>query len=137
MYLKNIYINMSYPENHGKVWTQIETNQLMKEIKIFNIKKNSEIHKRTENAIFLKIIREAAKIYDSDNRLTLHDLSIITSLKISTLIQGFKKINYYKFINDNNEEITDFIYDNNGLFNKYYIIIPSILVISIILYFQY
>jgi len=96
---------MSYPENHGKLWTKTETNQLMKEIKLLNIKKISEIHKRTENAILLKIIREAAKLCDIDNDLNLYDLSLITSLKISTLIQGFKKINYSKFINDNDNDI--------------------------------
>ena len=140
---------MSYPENHGKLWTKTETNQLMKEIKLLNIKKISEIHKRTENAIFLKIIREAAKLCDIDNDLNLYDLSLITSLKISTLIQGFKKINYSKFINDNDNDIDidndiDNYNDNDndndnykGIYNKYFIIIPSIIIISLMVYLQY
>ena len=43
------------PENHGKLWTNEETTQLMKEIKLINIKEIAIIHKRTENAIFLKL----------------------------------------------------------------------------------
>ena len=85
---------MSHPDNHGKLWTKTETMQLMKEIKIIDIKTIANIHKRTENAIFLKIIREAAKLCDNDNTLTLYDLSLITSLNIYYLIQGIKKINY-------------------------------------------
>jgi hypothetical protein len=137
-----------HPANHGKLWTQMETTHLMKEIRLIDIKEIAKIHKRTENAIFLKIIREAAKLCDNDDELTLYDLSIITSLKISNLIQGFKKINYSKFnidINDNddinNNDINDDINndnidntddnndDNNNYFNSYYIIIPSIIVL--------
>jgi hypothetical protein len=130
-----------HPANHGKIWTQMETTHLMKEIRLIDIKEIAKIHKRTENAIFLKIIREAAKLCDNDDELTLYDLSIITSLKISNLIQGFKKINYSKFnidindndninnndINDDNNDDTDD--DNNNYFNSYYIIIPSIIVL--------
>ena len=136
------------PENHGKLWTNEETTQLMKEIKLINIKEIAIIHKRTENAIFLKLIRQAAKLSINDNKLSLYDLSIITSLKISNLIQGFKKINYSKFNIDNNidnDNINDD--DNNDInniyndidnnidddtsyyFNSYYIIIPSIIVL--------
>ena len=129
-----------HPANHGKLWTQMETTHLMKEIRLIDIKEIAKIHKRTENAIFLKIIREAAKLCDNDDELTLYDLSIITSLKISNLIQGFKKINYSKFNidindndndNDNNNDNTDDINDddNNNYFNSYYIIIPSIIVL--------
>jgi hypothetical protein len=75
---------------------------------LIDIKEIARIHKRTENAIFLKIIRESAKLCDNDDQLTLYDLSIITTLKISNLIEGFKKINYTKFINDN-------YYNNNNL----------------------
>jgi hypothetical protein len=137
-----------HPANHGKLWTQMETTHLMKEIRLIDIKEIAKIHKRTENAIFLKIIREAAKLCDNDDELTLYDLSIITSLKISNLIQGFKKINYSKFNIDNNidnDNINDD--DNNDInniyndidnnidddtsyyFNSYYIIIPSIIVL--------
>ena len=144
-----------HPENHGKLWTNTETNNLMKEIQVINIKNIAKIHKRTENAIFLKIIREAAKLCDNDNKLTLYDLSLITSLKISNLIQGFKKINYTKFIIDNNiddiddiddnkddiddnkEDIDDIVYndeeDEEYIFNSYYIVIPSIFILSLIL----
>ena len=135
-----------HPENHGKLWTNTETNNLMKEIQVINIKDIAKIHKRTENAIFLKIIREAAKLCDNDNELTLYDLSLITSLKISNLIQGFKKINYTKFIIDNNidnniddidNNIDDIVYndeeDEEYIFNSYYIVIPSIFVLSLIL----
>ena len=76
-----------HPENHGKLWTNTETNNLMKEIQLINIKDIAKIHKRTENAIFLKIIREAAKLCDNDNELTLYDLSLITSMKISNLMK--------------------------------------------------
>ena len=144
-----------HPENHGKLWTNTETNNLMKEIQVINIKDIAKIHKRTENAIFLKIIREAAKLCDNDNKLTLYDLSLITSLKISNLIQGFKKINYTKFIIDNNiddiddiddnkddiddnkDDIDDIVYndeeDEEYIFNSYYIVIPSIFILSLIL----
>jgi hypothetical protein len=117
-----------HPENHGKIWTQNETNHLMKEIKLIDIKEIARIHKRTENAIFLKIIRESAKLCDNDNELTLYDLSIITTLKISNLIKGFKKINYSKFINEYDNE-----YDNKKRFNSYHIVIPSIFVLTVIL----
>ena len=125
-----------HPDNHGKLWTTKETNHLMKEIQLLDIKEIAKIHKRTENAIFLKIIREAAKLCDNDNELTLYDLSIITSLKISNLIQGFKKINYSKFIIDNDDnDDNDDNEDNNEetIFNSYYIVIPSIFVLTLIL----
>ena len=129
------------PENHGKLWTHTETLQLMKEIKIINIKDIATIHKRTENAIFLKLIREASKLSINDTELTLYDLSIITSLNISNLIQGFKKINYNKFINDYdiNDDINDDI--NNDIndtyhYNYNYVIIPSIFIISLILFWR-
>jgi hypothetical protein len=141
-----------HPENHGKYWTQNETNHLMKEIKLIDIKEIARVHKRTENAIFLKIIRESAKLCDNNDQLTLYDLSIITTLKISNLIQGFKKINYTKFINhyndyndnnynDNNYNDNDYNdndndnNDNNDekTFNSYYVVIPSIFVLTLIL----
>ena len=84
-----------YPENHGKKWDMEETNKLMKEIKILNIKEIAKIHKRTENAILLKLIRNAAKLADEDKKL--YDLSIITTLNVKTIINDFKKINYNKF----------------------------------------
>jgi hypothetical protein len=94
-----------YPENHGKKWDTEETNKLMKEIKILNIKEIAKIHKRTDNAIFLKLIREAAKIAEADKNLNIYDLSIITTLKVRTIINGFKKINYNRFqFEDKNEE---------------------------------
>jgi hypothetical protein len=94
-----------YPENHGKKWDNKETNKLMKEIKILNIKEIAKIHKRTDNAIFLKLIREAAKIAEADKNLNIYDLSIITTLKVRTIINGFKKINYNRFqFEDKNEE---------------------------------
>ena len=70
------------PENHGKLWTHTETLQLMKEIKLINMKDIATIHKRTENAIFLKLIREAAKLSLNDTELTLYDLSIMYILTI-------------------------------------------------------
>jgi len=94
-----------YPENHGKKWDTEETNKLMKEIKILNINEIAKIHKRTNNAIFLKLIREAAKIAEADKNLNIYDLSIITTLKVRTIINGFKKINYNRFqFEDKNEE---------------------------------
>jgi hypothetical protein len=98
-----------YPENHGKKWDTEETNKLMKEIKILNIKEIAKIHKRTDNAIFLKLIREAAKIAEADKNLNIYDLSIITTLKVRTIINGFKKINYnrFQFEDKNEEEFTD------------------------------
>jgi hypothetical protein len=94
-----------YPENHGKKWDTEETNKLMKEIKILNINEIAKIHKRTDNAIFLKLIREAAKIAEADKNLNIYDLSIITTLKVRTIINGFKKINYNRFqFEDKNEE---------------------------------
>ena len=90
-------------ENHGKYWTVKETKQLMKEIKIMEINHIANIHKRTPNAIFLKLIKEASKIADeSEYDITLDDLSVITSLHPSKLLEGFKKISYKRF---NNEEI--------------------------------
>ena len=146
------------PENHGKLWTHTETLQLMKEIKLINMKDIATIHKRTENAIFLKLIREAAKLSLNDTELTLYDLSIITSLNISNLIQGFKKINYNKFMNDindnddnddmndmndNNDDINDDNIDDNNHdidchhhYNYHYMIIPSIFIISLILFWK-
>jgi hypothetical protein len=134
-----------HPENHGKYWTQNETNHLMKKIKLIDIKEIARIHKRTENAIFLKIIRESAKLCDNDDQLTLYDLSIITTLKISNLIEGFKKINYTKFINyyndndyndndyNDNDNDNDNDYNDEKTFNSYYVVIPSIFVLTLIL----
>ena len=98
-----------YPENHGKKWDTEETNKLMKEIKILNINEIAKIHKRTDNAIFLKLIREAAKIAEADKNINIYDLSIITTLKVRTIINGFKKINYKRFqFEDKNEEEDEF-----------------------------
>ena len=102
-----------YPENHGKKWDIYETNKLMKEIKLLNMNEIAKIHKRTENAIFLKLIREAARLADADKNLDLYDLSIITTLRVKTIINGFKKINYKKFDNDNNND-NDNDNDNNN-----------------------
>ena len=153
------------PENHGKLWTTEETIQLMKEIKLIDIKQIAINHKRTENAIFLKLIREAARLSINDNQLTLYDLSLITSIKISNIIEGFKKINYNKFNiidfdndndngNDNgNGNGNDNEYDNgngnendneydNGNDNeykynyKYYLIIPTVIIISLMLFWK-
>jgi len=121
------------PENHGKLWTNEETTQLMKEIKLINIKEIAIIHKRTENAIFLKLIRHAAKLSINDNKLSLYDLSIITSLKISNIIQGFKKINYKKFIDNDNDNDNDNEYRYNY---KYYLIIPVIIIISVMSFWR-
>ena len=74
-------------ENHGKYWTVKETKQLMKEIKIMEINHIANIHKRTPNAIFHKLIKEASKIADeSEYDITLDDLSVITSLHPSKLL---------------------------------------------------
>jgi len=43
------------------------------------------------------LIRNAAKLADEDKNLNLYDLSIITTLNVKTIINGFKKINYNKF----------------------------------------
>uniref|UniRef100_A0A6C0LEW4 Uncharacterized protein n=1 Tax=viral metagenome TaxID=1070528 RepID=A0A6C0LEW4_9ZZZZ len=103
-----------YPENHGKKWDTEETNKLMKEIKILNIKEIAKIHKRTDNAIFLKLIREAAKIAEADKNLNIYDLSIITTLKVRTIINGLKKINYNRFqFEDKNEEEKEEFTDKN------------------------
>ena len=139
---------MQRPDNHGKLWTNEETTQLMKEIKIIDINQIAIIHKRTENAIFLKLIREAARLSMNDNQLTLYDLSIITSLKISKILQGFKKINYIKFDihdvddnfndsddNDDEEDENHYYYDNKNN-SKYLLLIPGIIIIGVMLYWR-
>jgi hypothetical protein len=102
-----------YPENHGKKWSINETIQLMKEVKILTIDEIAKNHKRTNKAIFLKLIREAAKLADNDNNLDLYDLSIITTLKMKTILDGFEKINYTKFFKEK-KEITDNDNDNDN-----------------------
>ena len=80
------------------------------------------MHKRTPNAIFLKIIREASKIAEDDYDISLNDLSIITSLNTSKLLEGFKKINYKRFDDeietddeDNDDEIETDDEDDNEI----------------------
>jgi hypothetical protein len=96
-------------ENHGKYWTVKETKQLMKEIKIMDINHIATMHKRTPNAIFLKIIKEASKIADDDYDITLNDLSIITTLPTSKLLEGFKKISFKRFneVETSDDETSD------------------------------
>lgn len=95
-------------ENHGKLWTVKETKQLMKEVKIMEINHIALLHKRTPNAIFLKLIREASKIAEEeDDDFTLEDLSIITSLSPSKLLEGFKRIKYTRFDDDNIDDNDD------------------------------
>jgi len=99
-------------ENHGKIWTVKETKQLMKEVKIMEINHIALLHKRTPNAIFLKLIREASKIAEEeDDDFTLEDLSIITSLSPSKLLEGFKRIKYTRFDDDNIDDNDDDNYD--------------------------
>jgi hypothetical protein len=99
-------------ENHGKLWTVKETKQLMKEVKIMEINHIALLHKRTPNAIFLKLIREASKIAEEeDDDFTLEDLSIITSLSPSKLLEGFKRIKYTRFDDDNYDDNDDDNYD--------------------------
>ena len=96
-------------ENHGKIWTVKETKQLMKEVKIMEINHIALLHKRTPNAIFLKLIREASKIAEEeDDDFTLEDLSIITSLSPSKLLEGFKRIKYTRF---DDEELIEVEYN--------------------------
>ena len=99
-------------ENHGKLWTVKETKQLMKEVKIMEINHIALLHKRTPNAIFLKLIREASKIAEEeDDDFTLEDLSVITSLSPLKLLEGFKRIKYTKFDDDNIDYNNDDNYD--------------------------
>jgi len=99
-------------ENHGKIWTVKETKQLMKEVKIMEINHIALLHKRTPNAIFLKLIREASKIAEEeDDDFTLEDLSIITSLSPLKLLEGFKRIKYTRFDDDNIDYNNDDNYD--------------------------
>jgi hypothetical protein len=101
-------------ENHGKLWTVKETKQLMKEVKIMEINHIALLHKRTPNAIFLKLIREASKIAEEeDDDFTLEDLSIITSLSPSKLLEGFKRIKYTRFNDDNIDDNDDDNDDDN------------------------
>jgi len=102
-------------ENHGKLWTVKETKQLMKEVKNMEINHIALLHKRTPNAIFLKLIHEASKIAEEeDDDFTLEDLSVITSLSPSKLLEGFKEINYTKFEEEENNNSFDdeYKYDN-------------------------
>ena len=96
-------------ENHGKYWTVKETKQLMKEIKIMDINHIATMHKRTPNAIFLKIIKEASKIAEDDYEISLNDLSIITTLPTSKLLEGFKKISFKRFneVETSDDETSD------------------------------
>jgi len=99
-------------ENHGKLWTVKETKQLMKEVKIMEINHIALLHKRTPNAIFLKLIREASKIAEEEeDDITLEDLSVITSLSPSKLLEGFKRIKYTRFNDDNIDDNNDDNYD--------------------------
>jgi hypothetical protein len=99
-------------ENHGKLWTVKETKQLMKEVKIMEINHIALLHKRTPNAIFLKLIREASKIAEEEeDDITLEDLSVITSLSPSKLLEGFKRIKYTRFDDDNIDDNNDDNYD--------------------------
>jgi len=96
-------------ENHGKLWTVKETKQLMKEVKNMEINHIALLHKRTPNAIFLKLIHEASKIAEEeDDDFTLEDLSVITSLSPSKLLEGFKRIKYTRF---DDEELIDVEYN--------------------------
>ena len=127
-----------YPDNHGKLWTTEETNKLMREIRILTLDEIAINHKRTPRAIYLKLIREAAKLFDNDPTLNLYDLSIITTLKMKTILDGFEEIKYNKFFKEKKEYMIDY-YNNNqkssGVFNK--IIITSFIMISIYLLKDY
>jgi hypothetical protein len=109
-----------YPENHGKKWSINETIQLMKEIKILTIDEIAKNHKRTNKAIFLKLIREAAKLADNDNTLDLYDLSIITtSQKYSDLLTSSREnANGAIFFNCSNKQLELIEADHNYLGSK-------------------
>ena len=86
---------MSDLSNHRKKWTGKEVKQLMKEINTMNIDKIAKIHKRTSNAIYLKLVREAAIIASEDPDIKLNELCEIVGLSPSKLLEGFNKIRYY------------------------------------------
>ncbi len=95
--------NNNLPINHRAPWTDKETKQLIKEIKNnLTIEEISNIHKRTINAIKFKLIRYAIDLADTDQSLSLNDISKKTGLSINELKEGFDKLHYnYEYMEDN------------------------------------
>jgi len=96
--------------NHRAPWTDKETKQLIKEVKNnLNIEEIANIHKRTINAIKYKLIRYAIDMADTDQTLSLTDISKKTGLSINELKEGFDKLHYdYHYMEDNeSNEDTD------------------------------
>jgi hypothetical protein len=95
--------NNNLPINHRAPWTDKETKQLIKEIKNnLTIEEISNIHKRTINAIKYKLIRYAIDLADTDQSLSLNDISKKTGLSINELKEGFDKLHYnYEYMEDN------------------------------------
>ncbi len=91
------------PINHRAPWTDKETKQLIKEIKNnFSIENIANIHKRTINAIKYKLIRYAIDMADTDQTLSLNDISNKTGLSVMELKEGFDKLHYdYEYMEDN------------------------------------
>ncbi len=83
-------ITNNFPINNRAHWTDKETKQLIKEVKNnLNIEEISNIHKRTINAIKFKLIRYAIDLADTDQSLSLNDISKKTGLSINELKEGF------------------------------------------------
>jgi len=109
------------PVNHRAPWTDKETKQLIKEVKNnLNIEEISNIHKRTINAIKFKLIRYAIDLADTDQSLSLNDISKKTGLSINELKEGFDKLHYdYEYMEDNDSmNDTDDDCDDNSDFTN-------------------
>ncbi len=121
IYPKQSQMNTSnnLPINHRAAWTDKETKQLIKEIKNnLSIEEISNIHKRTINAIKFKLIRYAIDLADTDQSLTLNDISKKTGLSIYELKEGFDKLHYdYDYMEDNDSNLTDDTFIDNTLTN--------------------
>jgi len=99
----------NYPENHRMRWTNKENIELLKEInKGINLETIASNHKRTIGAIKYRLIRYAIELAETDQTLSLLDLSTTTTLSCKDLIEGFKKLKYeYDYIDMSG-------YDSNG-----------------------
>lgn len=94
------------PLNHRKRWTKKELNDLLKETtKKIAIKKIAENHKRTIEAIKFKLIKYAVELIEEEPSTSLKHISKITNLSKEDLLEGFKKIKYNYYDDEEDYEV--------------------------------
>jgi len=118
-----------YPSNHGLKWTDEETSQLYKEIENkIDFDTIALNHKRTVEAIYYKLFRNAVKLYLNDNSLSLIDLSKLSNLPIDYLLDKFISLNIMPHYD--NSEMTVKVEKNKLTICERIIMINYIIIIS-------